>query len=132
MSEDSATSSWYTRKEIESFKKDAIILIRDLKEKKSEMQNKNYEKSPTRPSRTICKRGLEIGIDIERHVRRKALIRKVLKAQNHLEFSSNNEKEQRLAMISCNESYAAKCKALAEASLDTEISKCYSYIPCSE
>jgi len=126
-------STWYTRKEIESFKKDAIMVIRALKKQNLELQHRKYEKSPTLPRKTICKRGLEIGIEIDRHVRRKMLIRKVLKAQKHLEFSNNNEKEQYLAMISCNESYAAKYKALIEASLDTEMSdQNYSYIPQSK
>ena len=113
-------STWYTPNEIESFKNDARTFSRAIRQQNLRIQNASNTSSEVIAT-TVCKRGLECRIDQKRQIKRRLLIRKVLKAQNIMKLSSYREREQYLAMLSCKESFLAKCEALAEASLDARV-----------
>ena len=113
-------STWYTIKEIESFKNDARTSSRAIRERNLKTNNVQWSTTSKMISKHVCKRGLECRIDLRRQIRKIMLIKKVLKAQNIIKFSNQEEKEQYLAKLSCKESFLAKCEALTEASLDAK------------
>lgn len=115
------SSTWYTPNEIESFKNNARTFSRIIRQQNLRMQSTTHNNSSEGLFANVCKRGLECRIDQKRQIKRRLLIRKVLKAQNIMKLSSYREKEQYLAMLSCKESFIAKCEALAEASLDARV-----------
>ena len=112
--------TWYTLKEIESFKNDARTSSRAIREQKLKTKSVQYITTSKMTSKTMCKRGLECRIDLRRQIKRRILIRKVLKAQNSIRCLNHGEKEQYLAKLSCKESFLAKCEALTEASFDAK------------
>ena len=114
-------SRWYTPNEIESFKNDARTFSRAIRQRNLRKHSTKSNAPTEAILANMCKRGLECRIDQKRQIKRRLLIRKVLKAQNTMKLSSHREREQFLAILSCKESFLAKCEALAEASIDARI-----------
>ena len=115
-------SIWYTQVEIESFKNDAKMFSRALRHQNARRKRKcGYSSLEMHPSKTLCIRGLETRIDSERIRQRRTHMRKVINAQKIFKFLTPVEREGCLAMISYQESFSAKCKALVEGSFDAEI-----------
>jgi len=75
------TDIWYKRNEIESFKNDAKMLIHAIQ---IQMKRRKNNLSQIVPSKTLCSRGLEQWIDIERLRQKQYCIWVVLKVKKQL------------------------------------------------
>ena len=118
---DYITSVWYTNIEIQNFKNDAKMCSRAIRQQNSRRKRKFGTPLEIFPSKILCTRGLEATIDLDRIRQRRSHVQKVINAQRKYQYLSPTERENYLAIISFKESFPAKCKALAEGSLDAKI-----------